>query len=122
MAGRSIADTIVEFAAPLLRELADPPSLPALKQALELAISVWNAHVMALPEWGHPEQLDELTRLVSISASPVMESAVQALDTLRRVHFAEDKRVVRDWEVTIDDDGRARFDCTAQAPAEPVSA
>jgi hypothetical protein len=115
---RSIADTIVEFAAPLLRELAEPPNLDALKQALELAISVWNAHVMASPAWGRPEQLDELSRLVSISASPAMVNAVSTLSALRQEQFAADVRVVRDWEVMLDEGGLARFDCTAQAPAD----
>jgi hypothetical protein len=117
MACGSIADTIVEFASPLLRELADPPNLEALRQTLELAISVWNAHVMASPEWGHPEQLDELTRLVSISASASMVSAVSALGEARRERFAADKRVVCDWEVVLDEQGRPRFDCTAQGPS-----
>lgn len=118
MASCSISDTILDFAGPLLRELADPPELGVLRQTLELAISVWNAHVMARAEWGHPEQLAELERLVSISASPNMLLAFVALSEQRRTHFAADLRVISDWQVVVDDLGRARLDCTARAPAE----
>jgi hypothetical protein len=119
MAGPSISDTIVDFAAPLLRQLEDPPNVDALKKAFDLAISVWNAHVMACAQWGRPEQLAELARLVSISASPSMSSAFALLSSQRKQRFSCDVRLVSDWEVVIDELGQARFDCTAQCPSEP---
>jgi len=111
-----IADTILDFARVLLCQLPDPPVLTALQQTLELAISVWNAHVLALPAWGKPERLAELSHLIALSASPSMRAAFEALSSERLTRFAEDPRVVFEWQVTADESGRTRLDCSARLP------
>ena len=117
----SIADTILDFANVVLCQFAEPPALNVLQQTIELAVSVWNAHVLAAPEWGQPEHLTELSRLISISSSPQMLAAFQALSEVRRARFAADLRVVCEWQVTADDQGKTRFDCMARLPASKAS-
>jgi hypothetical protein len=111
-----IADTILDFARVVLCQIPDPPALSVLQQTLELAISVWNAHALAAPAWGKPESLAELSHLVALSASPQMHSAFDALRSERLARFADDLRVVCEWQVTADELGRTRLDCSARSP------
>jgi hypothetical protein len=117
----SIADTILDFASVVLSQFAEPPALTVLQQTIELAVSVWNAHVLAAPEWGQPEHLAELSRLIAISSSAPMLAAFEALSGVRRARFASDLRVVCEWQVTADEQGRTRFDCMARLPASRAS-
>jgi hypothetical protein len=112
----SIADTILDFASVVLSQISEPPALAVLQQSLELAVRVWNAHVLAAPEWGQPEHLAELSHLIAISASPHMLAAFQALSEARRARFASDLRIVCEWQVVADEQGRTRFDCMARLP------
>jgi hypothetical protein len=112
----SIADTILDFASVVVRQLAEPAGLDALRHTIELAVSIWNAHTLARPEWGQPQHLAELTRLVSISASQQMLMVFEQLTAVKLSRFAEDMRVVCEWQVTADAAGRARFDCMARLP------
>lgn len=111
-----IADTILDFARVVLCQMPEQPGLSALQQTLELAISVWNAHALASPVWGKPENLAELSHLVLLSASPQMLSAFEALRVERLSRFADDLRVVCEWQVIADEQGRTRLDCSARLP------
>lgn len=113
----SIADTILDFASVVLRQIVEPSGIDTLRQTIELAVSVWNAHVLALPEWGQPEHLMELSRLISLSSSPQMLAVFEQLSDVKRARFAADLRVVCDWQVTADELGRTRFDCSARKPS-----
>lgn len=112
----SIADTILDFASVVLRQMTEPSGIEALRQTIELAVSVWNAHVLARPEWGQPEHLVELSRLVAISASPHMLAIFQQLSDVKHARFPHELRVVCEWQVTADEQGRTRFDCSARKP------
>ena len=111
-----IADTILDFARVVLCQLSEPQALPTLQKTMELAISVWNAHALAAPAWGKPENLAELSHLVALSASPQMLSAFEALRLERLSRFADDLRVVCEWQLTADEQGRTRLDCSARLP------
>jgi hypothetical protein len=106
----------LDFARVVLTQMPEASALPALQKTLELAISVWNAHALAAPAWGKPENLAELSRLVSLSASPQMVAAFEALRGERLSRFADDLRVVCEWQVTADELGRTRLDCSARSP------
>ena len=75
----SIADTILEFANVVISQMPEPQALESLRQTIELAVSVWNAHTLASPVWNQPEHLNELSRLISLSASPQILAAFEAL-------------------------------------------
>jgi hypothetical protein len=113
----SIADTILEFASVVLSQAPEPQGLDTLRQTMELAVSVWNAHTLATPAWGQPEHLNELSRLIALSASPSMLAAFEALRAVKLTRFAQDARVVCEWQVVADELGRTRFDCSARLPA-----
>ena len=112
----SIADTILEFANVVLSQVHEPQALDALRQTIELAVSVWNAQTLASPAWGQPEPLNELSRLITLSASPAMLAAFQALRSEKLTRFAADARVVCAWQIVADEQGRARLDCSARLP------
>ena len=116
----SISDTILSFGEPILqrlRETAEPPSLDAIKHALEIVITIWNAHVMAMDEWGHPEHLLDLQRLALDPFASVDTIMTLATLTERKLErFAADVRVVSKWDLSLDELGSHRFDCTARLP------
>lgn len=112
----SIADTILDFANVVLCQITEPPGLEALRQTIELAVSVWNAQTLATPEWGQPEHLNELRSLISLSASPQILASFEALRSAKLTRFADDTRVICEWQVVADEQGRTRFDCSARLP------
>ncbi len=116
----SISDTILSFGEPVmrrLRESSEPASLDVIKRALEIVITIWNAHVMATDAWGHPEHLADLRQIaLGPSAPPSTVITLAALSERRLERFADDIRVVSKWDLTFDDLGRHRFDCTARLP------
>lgn len=111
-----IADTILDFARVVMCQMPEPPALAALQKVLELSISVWNAHALAAPAWGKPENLAELSHLIALSASAEMLAAFEALRAERLTRFADDLRVVCEWHLSADELGRTRLDCSARLP------
>jgi hypothetical protein len=59
--------------------------------------------------------------LIAISSSPQMLASFEALTQVRKTRFADDLRVVCEWQVTADERGRTRFDCMARLPASRAS-
>lgn len=116
----SIADTILEFANVVLCQLQEPQALDTLRQTVELAISVWNAQTLANPPWCQPEHLNELGRLIALSASPQILAAFEALRSAKLTRFAGDTRVVCEWQIVADEQGRTRLDCSARLPPPPA--
>jgi hypothetical protein len=116
----SISDTILSFGEPVmqrLRESPEPPSLELIKRALEIVITIWNAHVMASDDWGHPEHLLDLQRIALDPVTTHDTANTLALLTEHRfARFAGDIRVVSKWDLSFDELGRHRFDCTARLP------
>jgi hypothetical protein len=112
----SIADTLLDFAGVALAQMPEPAALDALRRVLELAVRVWNAHALASDVWGQPGHLVELQRLVELSASPALLSAFEALQAAKASKFAADARVICEWQVVTDEEGKMRFDCAARLP------
>lgn len=112
----SIADTLLDFAGVALAQIPEPTALDALGRVLELAVRVWNAHSLASEVWGQPGHLVELKHLVALSASPPLLSAFEALQAAKATKFAADARIICEWRVVTDDDGKMRFDCAARLP------
>lgn len=116
----SISDTILSFGEPVmqrLRESNEAPSVDTIKRALEIVITIWNAHVMATDAWGHPEHLQDLQR-VALDPGTTSQTAttLATLSERRLARFGDDIRVVSKWDLVVDDLGRHRFDCTARLP------
>jgi cytochrome c-type biogenesis protein CcmH/NrfG len=82
-----------------------------------ILITVWNAHVMAMPVWGKPQLLEQLGELLQAPGSaPQLIDTCARLAARRQEHFAQDPRAVGEWRVTIDPQGRVRLHCDARVP------
>ena len=116
---RKISETILDFGEPLLSQLdADAPK-DVLESTLTIVITVWNAHVTALPRWGQPQFLADLhTQLSSADALPELANAVRTLSQRRLELFASDARAVGEWSL-VGRSGGWSLRCDARAPGEP---
>ncbi|MGZ5148123.1 MAG: hypothetical protein ACXWCP_31705 [Burkholderiales bacterium] len=114
---RKISETVIDFGAPLLRDLDQAQSIEIVRATFSLVITVWNAHVMAMPVWDKPDVLKQLDDvLCAPGTAPQMIAACAALTTRRQQHFASDPRAVGEWRVAFDNQGRARLHCDARVP------
>lgn len=114
---RKISETIVDFGAPLIFDLDKNQPIEIVRSVFTVVIMVWNAHVMAMTEWGKPqllEQLDELLR--AASAPPELRDTCAELAARRQQHFADDPRAVGEWMVEFDPTGRVHLSCDARLP------
>lgn len=97
---KKISATILDFAKPVLAEI--PPGIPleTRRQALGFAILVWNALVMV--ERGRPDFLAELReRLDTLSGVDLVTDAFDRLVERKRQRYADDDRLVGDWELKL---------------------
>ncbi|MGZ5164818.1 MAG: hypothetical protein ACXWIT_30775 [Burkholderiales bacterium] len=114
---RKISETVIDFGAPLLRELDQQQPIEIVRATFNLVITVWNAHVMAMPVWGKPDVLQQLDDLLRApGTAPQMIATCANLATRRQQHFASDPRAVGEWRVAFDNQGRARLHCDARVP------
>jgi hypothetical protein len=114
---RKISETVVDFGAPLIAQLDSHQSLETVRAVFNIVITVWNAHVMAMPVWGQPEVLKQLRALMRISDTPPeMAKAFTDLSARRRKNFRDDPRAVGQWNIQFDPAGRVRLYCEAHVP------
>ena len=114
---RKISETVIDFGAPVLRDLDQEQSIEIVRATFSLVITVWNAHVMAMPVWGNPEALKQLEEILRApGTAPQMIAACADLATRRQQHFANDPRAVAEWRVAVDNRGHARLHCDARVP------
>ena len=59
---RDLGELVFELAAPLLERLGQAPAADDARAALALAVSFWNASVLASKRWEHP-RVKELNAL-----------------------------------------------------------
>ena len=57
---RKISETILDFGEPLLSQLDAALPLDMIQSTFQIVITVWNAHVIAMPRWGQPRFLADL--------------------------------------------------------------
>lgn len=113
---RKISETILDFGAPLIFDLDTDQPIEIVHATMTIVITIWNAHVMAMPVWGKPDVLDQLEDLLrSPRAAPELIQTYHDLSQRRHEHFASDPRSVGEWNVTIDA-ARLRLACTAHVP------
>src|SRR5271169_2113143 len=97
---RKISETIIDFGAPVLHDLRPDTPIEVVRASFSIAISVWNAHVMAMPVWNAPHVLAHLQALLKTPmAAPEMVQAYRDLTARRRELFASDPRAVGEWDV-----------------------
>jgi hypothetical protein len=59
---RDLTDTVVQLAAPLLERLGPVPAVDDARATVALAVTFWNANVLASKLWGSP-RVKELNAL-----------------------------------------------------------
>lgn len=114
---RKLSETILDFAAPLLEPLGSTPEIAEARRAVELAISVWNFHVMATPLWGKPKFLSEARKKMCGPASPPgLATVFELREHRRREDFGTDYRFVGTWSFESDATGGGTLRCETRLP------
>lgn len=98
-----ISETLLEFAAPLLRDLPLKATPAHMDAALKLPWMVWNAMVLDDADGTGSKHLDEVRR--AIATLPPAVAALEELVRLRRARFAHDPRLIGEVTVLEDSDG-----------------
>ncbi len=94
---RKISETFLDFAAPLLKDLpGDAPEIPA-RNALIVCFTAWNAVIFSdvLKDDYFVEEVHRLT-----AGKPEAALLLELMMSRKRVLFAEDVRLIGNWEVT----------------------
>ena len=114
---RKISETIVDFGDPLIQQLDSDQPYEVVRSTFEIVITVWNAHVMAMPRWGQPRVLSDLQRHLDDPDVPApMVDAFKNLSQRRVEQFAGDARAVGEWSV-LKQSGQWHLRCDARVPS-----
>lgn len=115
---RDLGEAVLDLAAPLLEKLGPAPRSEEARRVIELAVTFWNASVLASKRWERPrtKALNELKRRMRGRDAPRDEAA--AFDVLAerwREHWL-DPRLVEGWTCDVDAAGELRLVCTMELP------
>jgi hypothetical protein len=100
-APRSISETLLDFARPLLEHLPEDTTAAQRADVLRLAVTVWNAIVKDRRERG-TRHLGEVRAQLEAAEEPgrtVMLSVLEALVARKRLLFEADLRVIGPYAV-----------------------
>lgn len=115
---RDLADIVFELAAPLLERLGPAASMDDARAAVTLAVTFWNASVLASKLRGYPrvKELNDLKkRLRGRQASRDDAATFDLLTERWREHWL-DLRLVESWTYEPDAAGVPRLLCTMGLP------
>jgi len=122
-ARRKMSATILAFGAPLIDPLPGEAPLELRRALLDLVVQIWNAHVMAMPQWGQPHFLVQMRQTLerNCQAGELQWEALHAFEILSheraRARFASDPRAVEQSSVQMVDPAHWSFSCDARLPA-----
>lgn len=115
---RDLAELVLELAAPLLERLGPVPAVDDARAVVALAVSFWNASVLASKLWGAPrvKELNALKKRMRGRAAAREDAATFDLLAERwRDHWL-DPRLVESWTYEPDGAGVPRLVCTMGLP------
>ena len=115
---RDLTEVVLEFAAPLLERLDPAPAIDDARAVVALAVTFWNASVLASKRWEHPrpKELNELKRrLRGPQAAPGDAATFDLLTERWREHWL-DPRLVESWTYEADAVGMPHLDCSMGLP------
>ena len=98
---RKISETFLQFAA-LILHLPSNAREDQARKALQVAFTVWNAVIFADVLNDH-RHLDEIRRLTA--DKPDIGPRIEELIARKRALFADDERLIGNWEVMRTEDG-----------------
>lgn len=115
-----ISEMILDFATPIVDQLVQAKApVQVWRDAMKFVLTVWNAHVMAMPHHGKPEYLAELMVAMTGPAAPAeMKAMFLALSDERRTRFASIPLAVGEWSIRELPDGGMVFRCDARLPKQ----
>ncbi len=117
---QALDECVLDLAAPLLERLGTAPEPEAVRNAIELAITFWNAKAKASKIWGvsRPKPFNDLQRkMTGKKASAEDAKAFELLsERWRDKELAFDPRLVGEWSVEVGDDGEPRLSCEMALP------
>jgi hypothetical protein len=103
-----------------LERLGTEAEPEAIRGAVELAITFWNAKAKASQFWGdpRPKALNDLTRKMTGKKATAEDAKVFALlsERWREKELAFDPRLVGDWSLDVGDGGEPRLSCAMELP------
>ena len=99
---RKISETFLHFAEPLLQDLPCEAPERRARAALQVSFTAWNV-VMFADVLNDDTYLDEIRRLTA--ARPETAVLVEQMIARKRALFADDARLIGNWEVTRTEDG-----------------
>ena len=115
---RDLAEVILDLAKPLLEKLGSMPTMEDTHEAIALAVTFWNANVLASKRW-EPPRVKELTdlkkRMRGRQASREDAATFNLLTELWHKHWL-DPRLVESWTYQPDASGEPRLVCTMALP------
>lgn len=116
---RDLAESVLELAGTVLERLGPSPSTDATRAAIELAITFWNASVLASPIWTRRrvKELRELRKRMQGGVTPAGDASLfDELTERWKQHFTLEPRLVDGWTYEAGGDGGPRLECTMSLP------
>jgi hypothetical protein len=115
---RDLSEVVFELVTPLLDRLGSAPAVDDARAAVALAVTFWNASVLASKQWEHPrvKELNALKKSMRGRAASREDAATFDLLAERwREHWL-DPRLVESWTYEPDAAGVPRLVCTMGLP------
>jgi hypothetical protein len=94
---RKISQTFLDFAAPIIHDLPSEAPEHRAREALQVFFTVWNAVIFA-DVLNDDRYLGEVRRLTA--GNPEAGLLVEQMIARKRALFADDERLIGNWEVT----------------------
>ena len=99
---RKISETFLHFAEPMIQDLPSEAPEHRAREGFQVSFTVWNAVIFAdvLNDHGYLDEIRHLT-----AGNPEAGSLVDQMVARKRALFADDERLIGNWEVTRTADG-----------------
>lgn len=111
---RALSDVVLELATPLLAKLGAAATVDERRVVVGLAVTFWNANVLASKQWEYPRTKD-LNALKQRMRAPEDRATLGLLTERWREHWL-DPRLVESWTYDVDATGEAHFVCIMALP------
>jgi hypothetical protein len=115
---RKISETLLEFARPLIDSLGPGATCSRFEQVLVLAVSAWNASVMAAS--GELGWVVRARAALASAAGPARE-LFEALLRRKREYYASDLRIVGAFKIIEEGGGTTQLWAEARSVADDES-
>jgi hypothetical protein len=115
---RELGDVVLEYAAPLLEPLGPQATEEDLHRAMELAVEVWNATLLAskILSYPKPKDFNALKKRMEGKQASKQDAEIFEVLRARRSRCIGDLRLVKTWQLDKGATGDLRLQCTVELP------